>query len=123
MTAVWSRRPNWRIAVGLCVVPGLGQLYNGQPRKALFFLLGTLLTLGPAIVLIMYGEDVGHALIVSGASAVFLLVAFISVLVFLVLFVTGLFLWASSATDARRTARARREGDLEAAARVSFFRL
>jgi hypothetical protein len=68
MTAVWSRRPNWRIAVGLCVVPGLGQLYNGQPRKALFFLLGTLLTLGPAIVLIMYGEDIGHAMIVSGAS-------------------------------------------------------
>ena len=123
MTAVWSRRPDWRIAVGLCLVPGLGQLYNGQPRKAAFFLVGTLLALGPAVVLIMFGEDVGHALITSGASAVFLLVAFLSVLVFLVLFVTGLFLWASAVTDARRTARAREAGDLEAAARVSFFRL
>ena len=123
MTAVWQGRPDWRIAVALCVVPGLGQLYNGQPRKASFFLVGTLVTLGPAVLLITFGERVGHALIDSGQSAVFLLVAFISVLVFLVLFVAGLFLWASAITDARRTAAARRAGDLEEAARVSFFRL
>ena len=123
MTLVMQRRPDWRIAVGLCVVPGLGQLYNRQPRKASFFLLGTLLTLGPAVILIMFGERVGLTLIDHGASALFLLVAFVSVLVFLVLFITGLFLWASSAADARRTARARAAGDAEEAARVSFFRL
>lgn len=123
MTAVWQRRPDWRVAVSLCVVPGLGQLYNRQPRKAAFFLIGTLITLGPAVILIMFGERVGHALIGSGQSAVFLLVAFVSVLVFLMLFVTGLFLWASAITDARRTAAARRAGDLERAAGVSFFRL
>ena len=123
MTAVWQGRPNRRIAGLLCVVPGLGQLYNGQPRKASFFLLGTLLTLGPAVLLIMFGERVGHSLIDSGHSAIFLLVAFVSVLVFLVLFISGLFFWASSAADARRTARARSAGDLEEAARVSFFRL
>jgi hypothetical protein len=123
MTVALRRRPDWRVAVGLSVVPGLGQLYNGQPRKASFFLLGTLLTLGPAVLLIMFGERIGRALIDAGASAVFLLVAFLSVLIFLVLFVTGLFLWASSATDARRTARARRAGDVNEASQVSFFQL
>jgi TM2 domain-containing membrane protein YozV len=116
-------RPDRRVAAALCVLPGLGQLYNGQPRKAVFFFLGTLFSLGPAVLLITYGEGFGHSLLGGHHFAAFLVVAFGSVLIFLVLFVLGLFLWASSAADAWRTARAIRSGGLEEAAQTTFFRL
>jgi arabinogalactan oligomer/maltooligosaccharide transport system permease protein len=114
-------RRDWRVAAGLSVVPGLGQLYNGQPRKGLFFLLATVLTIGPGVLLITFGERVGHGLIERRAFGLFLLLAFVSVLVFLVLVVLGLFMWASAAADARRTAlSSKASGD--APAKVSFFR-
>lgn len=114
---------DWRLAAGLSVVPGLGQLYNRQPRKAVFFLLATVLTLGPAVLLIMFGEQVGHGLIDRHAFTLFLLLAFVSVLLFLVLFVLGLFFWASAAADARRSALALHNGGGSEATRVWFFRL
>lgn len=122
-----GRRPtirrDWRIAVALSAVPGLGQLYNGQWRKALFFLIGTLLSIGPAVLLITFGERFGRSLLDSQQMALFLLVAFLSVMLFLFLFVVGLFLWASAAADARRTAMALRQGEADAAARTWFFHI
>ena len=122
-----GRRPtirhDWRIAVALSVVPGLGQLYNGQWRKALFFLIGTLLSIGPAVLLITFGEHFGRSLLDSQQMALFLLVAFLSVMLFLFLFVVGLFLWASAAADARRTAIALCEGEADDAARTWFFHI
>ncbi len=117
------RRPNWRVAAGLSILPGLGQLYNGQPRKALFFLLGTVLTIGPGVLLLTAGQGFGHSLLEGHHFGPFLVVALGSVLIFLVLFVLGLFLWASSAADARRTAIALREAAPEDAQRTWFFRL
>lgn len=114
---------DWRLAAGLSLVPGLGQLYNGQWRKALFFFVGTVLCIAPAVVLITAGEHFGRSLLDSGLTALFLLVAFISVLVFLLLFVMGLFLWASAAADARRTAMALRDGRVGDAVRTWFFRI
>jgi uncharacterized BrkB/YihY/UPF0761 family membrane protein len=116
-------RHDWRLAVALSLVPGLGQLYNGQWRKALFFLIGTVVCIGPAVLLITYGERLGRSLLDAGQLALFLLVAFVSVLIFLLLFIMGLFLWASAGTDARRTALALREGRLDDAAQTSFFRI
>ena len=122
-----GRRPtirhDWRIAVALSAVPGLGQLYNGQWRKALFFLIGTLLSIGPAVLLITFGEHFGRSLLDSQQMALFLLVAFLSVMLFLFLFVVGLFLWASAAADARRTAIALSEGKGDDAARTWFFHI
>jgi hypothetical protein len=116
-------RHDWRIAMALSVLPGLGQLYNGQWRKALFFLIGTVLCLGPAVLLITAGEHFGRSLLDGAQTALFLLVAFVSVMLFLFLFVMGLFLWASAAADARRTALALRRGSLDEAARTSFFHI
>jgi hypothetical protein len=45
------------------------------------------------------------------------------VLLFLVLFILGLYLWASAAADARRTAIAIREGGVAEETKVWFFRL
>lgn len=118
----WMRH-EWRVAVTLSVIPGLGQLYNGQWRKALFFLIGTILCLGPAVLLITAGEGFGRSLLDGHQTALFLLVAFVSVLAFLLLFVMGLFLWASAAADARRTAMALRDGRMGDAVRTWFFRI
>ena len=118
-----GRRPSRRVAGVLSIVPGLGQLYNGQAVKALLYFFGTLLTLGPAVVLITNGERIGHALLSARAYAVFFVVAFVSVLVFLALFVLGLFIWASAAVDARRSAEAIGEGRAAEAAQNWFFRL
>jgi len=59
----------------------------------------------------------------SHAFAVFFIVAFVSVLLFLALFVLGLFIWASAAVDARRSAEAIGAGRAEEAAQTWFFRL
>ena len=103
-----ARRPD--VAASLSVIPGLGQLYNLQIRKAIFFFLATLLTLGPSILLIMGGERLGHDLLARKAFAPFLLLAFASILIFLVLFLLGLTFWASAIVDARRSARELSEG-------------
>ena len=117
------RRPNPLLATGLSIIPGLGQLYNGQPRKAAYFLLSTVLTIGIAILLITKGQDVGHSLLAGHSDGLFLIVALVSVLVFIGLFLTGLFLWASSAIDAFQSAKALRSGDAEAAAGRRMFHL
>ncbi|MFN2569011.1 MAG: hypothetical protein ABR564_05345 [Candidatus Dormibacteria bacterium] len=113
---------DWRIAAGLSVIPGLGQLYNSQPRKALFFLVATTLTLVPAVTLITLGEGIGHALLQHRQFAGFLLFSFASILVFLGLVVLGLFLWASAVSDARRTAQDAATGK-PTAGRWWFFKL
>jgi hypothetical protein len=101
-------RPN--LAAALCVVPGGGQVYNGQPGKAAFFLLGTVGSMGPAILLITSGERLGTNLLNAHRFTLFLLFAFASIVVFLALFLLGLALWASSVVDARRTAQERNAG-------------
>jgi arabinogalactan oligomer / maltooligosaccharide transport system permease protein len=105
---VRRRRPD--LAAALSIVPGLGQLYNFQPKKALFFFLSTLLTLGPSVLLIMGGERWGHSLLVDKAFGAFMLVAFGSIIAFLVLFLLGLTFWTSAIVDARRSARELSEG-------------
>jgi TM2 domain-containing membrane protein YozV len=98
------RRRDPRVAAALSVVPGLGQLYNLQPAKAAFFLLATVMTIGPAVLLITAGERLGTSLLHRGAGAAFLLLAFSSVIAFLALLLLGLSFWASAVVDARRSA-------------------
>lgn len=104
------RRRNANLAATLSVVPGLGQVYNLQFKKALFFVLATVLSIGPSILLITAGERFGHDLLERKDFGAFLLVAFGSVILFLVLFLLGLTFWASAIVDARRSARELSEG-------------
>lgn len=117
------RRRDWRVASGLSLVPGLGQLYNGQPRKALFYLLATAACIGPAVVLIMWGEGLGSGLLRGRSFGGFLLLALSSVLAFLVVFVLGLYFWASAVVDARCSALELTEGVPGADNRWWFFHL
>ena len=115
--------PDPRVSAALSVLPGLGQLYCRQPRKAAFYALTTVLSIGAAVLIITQGERVGHALLARHAGALFLLLALASVLVFLGLFLTGIFLWMSAAVDAWHSARAVRAGRAEEAASRRYFRL
>jgi len=117
-----ARRRDPRLAAALSVVPGLGQLYNLQPVKAAFFLLATVFTVGPAVLLITAGERVGTTLLHRGDGAAFLLLALGSVIAFLALFLLGLSFWASAVVDARRSAVEITERRLSAG-RWWFFRL
>ncbi len=117
------RRPNPGIAAGLSIVPGLGQLYNRHPRKGLFYLFWTVFTIGPAVLLIMAGQSVGHTLLTHGSGALFLLIALVSVFAFIGLFLAGLFMWASSIIDAYQSAVALAAGDPERSAQRRMFRL
>lgn len=124
MTTVAAvRRRDARIAAGLSVVPGAGQLYNGQARKALFYALATLLTVGPAVLIITFGEQLGAGMLERHSFAGFLLLALGSVLLFLLVFVLGLYFWASAVVDARESARELSEGVPGADDRWWFFHL
>ncbi len=118
-----GRRRSPNTAAALSGVPGLGQLYNGQPRKAVVFLLATLLSIGPAVLLIISGERFGTSLLKDKRFTLFLLLAFGSIVVFLALFLLGLAFWASSIVDARRSAEELNRGDTAQAGRWWFFRL
>lgn len=117
-----DRRRDPRVAAALSVVPGLGQLYNLQPGKAAFFLLATIFTIGPAVLLITAGERLGTTLLHRGAGTAFLLLALGSVIVFLALLLLGLAFWASAVVDARRSAVEISERRLSSG-RWWFFRL
>lgn len=117
-----SRGRDWRIAAGLSVIPGAGQVYNRNLRKAAGFFVATLLTIGPAIALITAGESIGHSLLDRRLFTAFLLIALLSVLFFLLLFITGLWFWASAVVDARSSAREQAQGH-DCAEQWWFFRL
>ena len=104
------RRRNPVLAATLSILPGLGQLYNLQVRKAIGFFLLWVFTLGPSILLITAGEGFGHHLLVDKQFGLFLLVAFASIIAFLVLFLLGLTFWAAAVVDARRSAKELTEG-------------
>jgi hypothetical protein len=119
-----SRRRKPNLAAALSAIPGGGQLYNGQPGKAAVFLLSTVATIGPAILLITSGERLGTNLLNAHRFTLFLLLAFASIVVFLGLFLLGLAFWASSVVDARRSAEELNAGVRDAGSgRWWFFRL
>ena len=113
-------RPHPRLAAGLSVVPGLGQLCTGQPRKALHYLLGSLLPLAASLALLVASIGAGRGLIAGGAVVWAMLLALVAVLLFLVLFVLGLYSWASAAVDAYRSATEIRSGGEPARERRYF---
>lgn len=105
------RRRSPGLASGLSLIPGLGQLYNLQVGKALFFLPAALL---PTVALTVgFGRlagNLGPSLLNRGDGALFPFVALFGVVLFLGMFILGLTFWASAVVDARRTAEELSEG-------------
>ena len=113
-------RPHPRLAAGLSLVPGLGQLCTCQPGKAFHYLLGSLLPMGASIALLVVSIGLGRGLIAGGAAVWAMLLALVAVVLFLVLFVVGLYSWASAAVDAYQSAGEIRSGAAPAPQRRYF---
>ena len=105
---VRQRRLKPSTAGWLSLIPGLGQLYNGEPAKAVTFFLGVPLLLVaslnvPAVTdaLLGWWKPHGHLMVTMS-----LLIEMISLLIFIGLFLAALAFWYAAAHDARVTARA-----------------
>ena len=116
------RRASVRLATWLSAVPGLGQLYNRQPTKALIFLLGViglfLVTLnipGATGELLAFWKPRGSAMVLLS-----LLVEMLSLLVFISTFLLALTFWYDAMHDARRIAQ-ERNGEREPGGRWWLF--
>ncbi|TMF90729.1 MAG: hypothetical protein E6I07_01050 [Chloroflexi bacterium] len=101
------RRASVRLATWLSVIPGLGQLYNRQPRKAAIFLLGvvslffvTLNIPGATAELLALWRPRGSAMVMLS-----LLIQILSLLLFMTTFFLALTAWYDAMHDARRTAQ------------------
>jgi arabinogalactan oligomer/maltooligosaccharide transport system permease protein len=105
--AATGRRRSVRLATWLSAIPGLGQLYNRQPKKAAIFLLGvvalfvfTLNIPGATGELLALWKPRGSFMVVLS-----LLLEMISLLVFMTTFLLALTFWYDAMHDARRTAQ------------------
>jgi arabinogalactan oligomer/maltooligosaccharide transport system permease protein len=104
---VTRRRRSVRLATWLSAVPGLGQLYNRQPGRALVF-LGSVLVLfavtlnipGATAELLALWKPRGSAMVLLS-----LFVEMLSLLVFMSTFLLALIAWYDAMHDARRTAQ------------------
>jgi hypothetical protein len=117
-----ARRSSPRLATWLSAVPGLGQLYNRQPKKAAVFLLGvvglfyiTLNIPGATAELLAFWKPRGSAMVLLS-----LLVEVLSLLLFMSTFFLALTFWYDAMHDARRTAQVR-NGEREPGGRWWLF--
>ena len=122
VVAAPRRRASVRLATWLSAVPGLGQLYNRQPLKALIFLIGVvglfLVTLnipGATGELLAFWKPRGSAMVLLS-----LLAEMLSLLVFISTFLLALTFWYDAMHDARRTAQ-ERNGQREPGGRWWLF--
>jgi len=116
------RRASVKLATWLSAVPGLGQLYNRQPKKAAIFLLGVvglfLVTLnipGATAELLAFWKPRGSTMVVLS-----LFVEILSLLIFMSVFFLALTFWYDAMHDARRTAQ-ERNGQREPGGRWWWF--
>jgi hypothetical protein len=107
-----SRRLNPRRAAYLSLIPGLGQVANGQPKKAAAFLAGVIALFAlsfsiPGLTTDLVGFWRPRGSLMVSLSVILELV---SLLVFIALFMAALVFWYASIHDARLTAVERNAG-------------
>ena len=106
MTAVAAAsRRDWRVAAALSVVPGAGQVYNGQLGKARYYFMWSLGCLGTDVLFFLGGSALGRQWIADGRLALSMLFGMVAILVFMGLLIYGLFIWGSAVVDATTAAR------------------
>jgi hypothetical protein len=116
------RRRDWRIAAALSLLPGAGQLYNGQAGKARYYFGWTIGCLGADVLFFLGGSALGRQWIADGRLILAMIFGMIAIFVFLGLLIYGLFIWGSAVVDA--TAGAREiAGQGEASPKLRYFHL
>jgi TM2 domain-containing membrane protein YozV len=102
-----GKRRSPRLARWLSIVPGLGQLYYGAPRRAVQYLAGVALPAVLAALIYSYTFDLGSIHV----GAVLTSIAFVvSELVVLSLVVAVVSFWIAASWDARQGTVALNEG-------------
>jgi hypothetical protein len=100
-----ARHRDWRIAAVLSIVPGAGQLYNGQARKARYYFAWASGCLGADVLFFLGGSALGRQWIADGRLILAMIFGMMAILVFIGLLVYGLFIWGSAVVDATAGAR------------------
>lgn len=107
LTPPQRRRASVRLATWLSAVPGLGQLYNRQPRKAAIFLLGVLGSVvvtvnipGATAELLAWWKPRGSVMVILSLA-----LEMFSLLLFMATFLLALTVWYDAMHDARATAQ------------------
>jgi hypothetical protein len=101
-------RRNPRLARWMSIVPGLGQLYYGAPKRAVQYLAGVLLPAALAAVIYQWSLfDLATAPIGGLAKSVAFLASELVVLTLLIIFVS---FWIAASWDARQGTIALNEG-------------
>lgn len=107
LTPVGRPRASVKIATWLSIIPGLGQLYNRQVKKAAIFLLGViglfLITLnipGATAEFLAWWKPRGSLMVILS-----LFTEMLSLLVFIATFLGALTFWYDAMHDARATAQ------------------
>jgi hypothetical protein len=102
-----GKRRSPRLARWLSIIPGLGQLYYGAPRRAIQYLAGVVVPAVLAALIYSYSFDLGAV----HAGAVLTSLSFIvSELVVLSLIVAMMSFWIAASWDARQGTIALNEG-------------
>jgi arabinogalactan oligomer/maltooligosaccharide transport system permease protein len=114
MTVSTHETQQWRWAIALSVVPGLGQVYNRQRARGVVLFVGAAGSIFISVQLLAWSIGTGPA-VFNRYGLWFLLLALVSIVVFLAGFVFGLYVWASAVVDAYSCARARGRGDADEA--------
>ncbi len=121
-TAAAGRRRDWRVAAALSIVPGGGQLYNGQSSKARYYFAWAVGCLAADVLFFLGGSALGRQWIADGRLVPAMVFGMIAILVFLGLLVYGLFIWGSAVVDAAAGARELAEVG-EASPKLRYFHL
>jgi hypothetical protein len=100
-----TRRRDWRIAAALSVIPGAGQLYNGQAGKARYYFLWAVGCLAADVLFFLGGSALGRQWIADGRLVPAMIFGMLAIVVFIGLLVYGLFIWGSAVVDATAGAR------------------
>lgn len=107
LTSTPPRRASVRLATWLSIIPGLGQLYNRELKKAVIFPLGVvalfLVTLnipGATAELLAWWKPRGSFMVLLS-----LFVELLSLLLFIATFLLALTFWYDAMHDARATAQ------------------
>jgi hypothetical protein len=100
-----ARHRDWRLAAALSLIPGAGQLYNGQVRKARYYFMWAVGCLGADVLFFLGGSALGRQWIADGRLVLAMIFGMIAIFVFIGLLVYGLFIWGSAVVDATAGAR------------------
>ena len=118
--ATRARSASPRVAAAWSVIPGAGQIYNGQWSKALYFFFWSVVKIAGALTILLVSMDWGRNMLAAGAVIWAMVFAFVMVLVFIGIFISGLHSWGSAFLDAHRSAAAISRGEEPPSEPISF---